>query len=268
MISLITALAFAAQNTGIPAPLSAVPALKTAPTPEVLVPEVPFYSQFKDIRSPKWQKVGCGIASLAMIIDFYSSDPISVNALLKKGVASGAYDQNAGWKYDGLIKLSQEFGLNGTYYDWSNLDKKTALGKLKPLLKDGPVMLSVHYKFDPNSTIPHLVVVSGIDGDTIHYNDPAEKSGDKEISTAKLLTAWKKKVVIIRPSQKTPSPIPLRTDTPLARSPVDPTMAHTSLSLIDGSKVQVHSYQPTRRYALQAIACTCPTRRPRSSAAR
>jgi len=33
--------------------------------------DVPFYSQFVDISAPAWKKVGCGIASLAMIIDFY-----------------------------------------------------------------------------------------------------------------------------------------------------------------------------------------------------
>ena len=212
MILFITSFAFAAQSMGVPTQLKSIPvpeAPKVAPAPETLVPDVPFYSQFKDITSPKWQKVGCGIASLAMIIDFYSNDPVSVDALLKKGIASNAYDQNAGWKYKGLIDLSKQYGLNGTYFDWRKLDTQTAFEKLKPLLKNGPVMISVHYKFDPKSTIPHLVVINGIEGDTVYYNDPAEKSGEKEISTAKLLSAWKKKVVIIRPVEKTSGKVAL-----------------------------------------------------------
>lgn len=205
---LIAALALAAPNTGVYAqpPLEAP---QIAPPLETSVPDVPFYSQFKDITSPKWQKVGCGVASLAMLIDYYSSKPVSVNTLLKKGLAAGAYDTNAGWTYKGLIRLSREYGLGGTYFDWSRLDTKTAFSKLKPLIEDGPVMLSVHYKFDPKSTIPHLVVITGIDGDTVHYNDPAEKSGDKKIPTEKLLKAWKKKVVIIRPEEK-PATLALR----------------------------------------------------------
>ena len=37
------------------------------------ISNVPFYSQFTDIVSASWEKKGCGITSLAMIIDFASS---------------------------------------------------------------------------------------------------------------------------------------------------------------------------------------------------
>src|SRR3989344_8293245 len=46
---------------------------------------VPFYSQFSDIRDAKWQKLGCGIADLAMLIEFYKPGMVSVNTLLKEG---------------------------------------------------------------------------------------------------------------------------------------------------------------------------------------
>ena len=163
---------------------------------------MPFYSQFKDIISPKWQKVGCGITSLAMLIDFYKPEAaVSVNALLSQGIAAGAYDKNAGWIYKGLIKLSQKYGLNGTYYDLSKLGTETAFTRFKNYLKDGPVMLVVHYQFDPKSTIPHLVVINGIDADkgVIYYNDPAAKTGEKQISVANFLKGWKKKVIAFRP---------------------------------------------------------------------
>jgi uncharacterized protein YvpB len=77
------------------------------------IPDVPFYSQFKDILSAQWQKVGCGVTSLAMIIDYYDPNTVSVNTLLKQGIAAGAYDTNAGWTYAGLIGLSQKYGLDG-----------------------------------------------------------------------------------------------------------------------------------------------------------
>jgi ABC-type bacteriocin/lantibiotic exporter with double-glycine peptidase domain len=57
----------------------------------------------------------------------------------------------------------------------------------------------VHYKFDPKSTIPHLVVVDGIVGGVVYYNDPAAKTGEKQISTADFLKGWKKKVIVVRP---------------------------------------------------------------------
>ncbi|MCX6819673.1 MAG: C39 family peptidase [Candidatus Adlerbacteria bacterium] len=69
------------------------------------VPMVPFYSQFRDIASASWQKVGCGITSLAMILDYYKP-AVSVNTLLKQGIAADAYSA-AGWTYNGLISVSK-----------------------------------------------------------------------------------------------------------------------------------------------------------------
>lgn len=163
------------------------------------IPEVPFYSQFKDIQSLKWQKVGCGVTSLAMVIDYYKPDAVSANTLLGKGIAQGAYDKNAGWIYNGLIKLSQDYGLDGDFYDFRKLDSKTALEQFKKYSKGGPMIASVHYKFDPKSTIPHLVVINGIVNDTIYYNDPASKEGGKQISVSDFLKGWKKRIIVIRP---------------------------------------------------------------------
>ena len=161
---------------------------------------VPFYSQFKDIESLVWQKQSCGIASLAMVIGFYlPEDTTSVNTLLGQGIALGAYSQKAGWTYKGLIQVAQKHGLTGASYDLSDKTNTVALTQFKTYLKDGPVIVSVHYKFNPASNIPHLVVVDGIDGDTVYYNDPAAKSGEKQIKTADFLKAWKKRFIVIRP---------------------------------------------------------------------
>jgi ABC-type bacteriocin/lantibiotic exporter with double-glycine peptidase domain len=69
-------------------------------------------------------------------------------------------------------------------------------------LKTGPVIASVHYKFDPKSTIPHLVVLNGIKGDLVYYNDPAAKTGSKFIAKEAFLKAWKKKIIDIKPASE------------------------------------------------------------------
>lgn len=163
------------------------------------VPEIPFYSQFQDIHAISWQKVGCGITSLAMIIDYYSTDSISVDSLLKEGITKGAYDKNAGWIHQGLISLSNKYGLQGSGYDVSSLSKEKAFSKLESYLINGPVMVSVHYKFNPKSSIPHIVVLDGIKDDIIYYNDPAAKVGQKTISIADFQKGWKDKFIVIRP---------------------------------------------------------------------
>ena len=165
----------------------------------VTVPDVPFYSQFKDITPVAWQKVGCGVTSLAMVIDYYNEDVVTVNKLLTQGIDAGAYKKSTGWIHSGLISLSKKYGLNGRTYDLSNLDQETAFTQFKKSLNDGPVIVSVHYKFDVKNPIPHLVVINGIDGDTLYYNDPAANIGDKKISSSDFIKSWKKKFIVIRP---------------------------------------------------------------------
>ncbi len=163
------------------------------------VPVIPFYSQFRDIHSTSWQKVGCGITSLAMVIDYYSTATISVETLLKAGILYGAYDQKAGWIHKDLIALSKKYNLDGKSYDVSSLGKEASLFTLKKYLADGPVIVSVHYKFDPRSSVPHLVVLDGFENGFIYYNDPAAKVGQKKISIVDFQKGWKKRFIVIRP---------------------------------------------------------------------
>ncbi len=160
---------------------------------------VPFYSQFTDISSPSWQKVGCGIASVAMLISFYENEEISVDDLLKKGIAANAFLSDAGWIHSGLINLSHEFGLDGESKSMANLSMGGAFSKLTTELEKGPVMASVRYKFEPTNPIPHLVVVNGVHDGKVFYNDPAESSAGGSVSIDKFKKAWKKRYITIRP---------------------------------------------------------------------
>jgi predicted double-glycine peptidase len=163
------------------------------------VSNVPFYSQFVDIEAASWKKVGCGITSLAMVIDFYNPGPVSVNKLLGQGIAIGAYDNNAGWIYSGLINVAKKYDLKGTTYDFGKSSAAVAFAQFKNYVKDGPVIVSVHYKFDPKNPIPHLVVINGINNGVVYYNDPAAKTGEKEIAVTDFLKAWKKRFIVLRP---------------------------------------------------------------------
>lgn len=167
----------------------------------VQIPEVPFFSQFKDITSAKWKKVGCGITSLAMIIDYYKTEKISVNKLLSQGISIDAYDNNDGWIHEGLISVAKKYGLSGRSYDLSEQSKSSALNSFKSYLKEGPVMASVHYKFDPKNPIPHIVVIDGIKDGMVYYNDPASNTGQKKIALSKFLASWKNKFIVIRPTK-------------------------------------------------------------------
>lgn len=162
------------------------------------VPDVPFYSQFYDISSPKWQKLGCGIADLAMLIEFYNPGVVSVDTLLQEGIASGAFIDGAGWSHRGLALLAQSYDLQGQSYDLSHLDMDTAFAQLEEVLREGPVIASVRYKLEPQNPIPHLVVINGVSGSVVYYNDPAAVSAGQKISIQNFTKAWKKRFIVVR----------------------------------------------------------------------
>ncbi len=174
-------------------------AVEKTPREETQVFTVPFYSQFSDITSAAWQKVGCGIASLAMLIEFYEPGAVTVDTLLTEGIAADAYLSDAGWTHSGLIGLSKKYGLEGKSRDMAGLTMDAAFTELKEILTHGPVMVSVHYTFDPKNPIPHLVVVNGVDNENVYYNDPADTHGGESISISTFEAAWKKRYIEIHP---------------------------------------------------------------------
>lgn len=186
-------------STTIESPTHTLSKVTKATEAEVTLRTVPFYSQFTDISRPEWKKIGCGIASLAMILDYYKP-AVSVDTLLARGIARDAYLSNAGWTYKGLIDVGQEYGLTGDSYDLAGSSSSSALSTLETYLADGPIIASVHYTFDPANPIPHLVVINRIEGDRVYYNDPAADKGNKTISTDTFMKAWKKRFIVIRPA--------------------------------------------------------------------
>lgn len=183
-----------------------VPSIKTAQNNFVPrsvlqknIPRVPFYSQFHDIERVEWQKLGCGIADLAMIIDFYKPGIVSVGTLLEEGISFGAFRDGAGWKHKDLVSLARRYGFYGSTHDLSNFTADAAFIEFEKFLNEGPVIASVHYRFDPKSTIPHLAVINGVSGDTLYYNDPAGARGGESISVPEFKEAWKKRFIVIRP---------------------------------------------------------------------
>ncbi len=168
--------------------------------PKASITTVPFYSQFTDISAPEWRGVSCGIASLAMLIEYYTDDSVNADVLLAQGVARKAFLKDAGWTHGGLIGLSQAYGLDGESVSLAHLGMNDAFAALENEVEEGPVMVSVHYTFEPTNPIPHLVVVADVKDGTVYYNDPAEKGGGGTISIEKFERAWKKRYISIRPS--------------------------------------------------------------------
>lgn len=166
--------------------------------PVAAVPLVPFYSQFTDITPASWKKVGCGIASLAMLIEYYNPGIVVVDTLLQEGIEANAYLDSAGWTHSGLIGISKKYGMGGQTYDLGSFSMEDAYKKLLNELEEGPVMASVHYTFQKTNPIPHLVIINGIKEGQVYYNDPAEKTGGGSVSVEQFQSAWKKRYIEFR----------------------------------------------------------------------
>lgn len=191
-------MAFSTALSGVPAEPER-PAVLAATHVSASMPDVPFYSQFRDISSAKWQKLGCGVADLAMIINFYKPGAVVPDTLLWEGLRAGAFIDGRGWSHQGLVNLARPYGFEGKSYDFSNLNKSDAFSALEKILEEGPVIASVYYTFDPKSPIPHLAVINGVRGDFVYYNDPASSGANRKISVAGFLSGWKKRIIVIRP---------------------------------------------------------------------
>jgi ABC-type bacteriocin/lantibiotic exporter with double-glycine peptidase domain len=162
--------------------------------------DVPFYSQFGDIAWPSWRSKSCGVAALAMLINFYRGEgTVSPQQLLEEGISAGLYVPNVGWSHWGLVRLARRSGLEGKPYDFSMLSRDAAFARFRDILDEGPVIASVYSRFNPKSTIPHLVVVIGIEGDTVRYHDPLDGAGGRKISIEDFKRGWKKRIIVIRP---------------------------------------------------------------------
>lgn len=92
--------------------------------------DIPFYSQqvseqtyqqdgFRSFEEAlSWEKRGCGIASVRMVIDgFQNKKGLShcerQGAMIHKGLEKNAYKENIGWIHQGLCNIAADYGVKG-----------------------------------------------------------------------------------------------------------------------------------------------------------
>lgn len=169
------------------------------PAPVVEMPyNVPLFSQISDISSVTWQQKGCGVADVAMIVEFYKPETTSVQEVLEQGLKAGAYVKNVGWSHSGLASLAVKHGLVGKTVDLSTLKNAEALSEFKDIVKEGPVIASIRRGFKAKSPYGHLIVITGFDDKLVYYNDPGKREGIRTVAIADFMKGWKKRLIVIR----------------------------------------------------------------------
>lgn len=178
------------------------PVVTQVEAPITMPYDVPLYSQIADISSVEWKQKGCGVADVAMIVNFYKPKTTTVQKSLEDAIALGAYQKNVGWKHDGLAALAKKYGMDGKVQDFSKLNNLDAFNQFKDVIKEGPAIASIHRNFDPKLSFGHLIVITGFDDNQIFYNDPGKHDGIRKVSITDFMKGWKRKLIVIRPIEK------------------------------------------------------------------
>jgi uncharacterized protein YvpB len=193
--------------------------------PEKKIIKTPHISQILDITKKEWNSSACGIASLAMVLEFHlgKENTPSVDRLLEEGLFLGGFKKDIGWIHNSLVLLAHNHGLHSYHQEFRShfidLEKKVGeissfeeklvsdgLNKIKnEILKDNPVIVSVRSLFGKNKD-SHIIVITGIeiDGDEIlgfYYNDSlSDVRGEGEnlfVQKERFLNFWKKFAIFI-----------------------------------------------------------------------
>lgn len=174
--------------------------------------QIPFISQYSDLNDPTWKWRGCGVAALAMIMEYWhlrdaQNQTVSIEELLKTGLELNAYREGIGWTHRGLVEIAQRYGyeaFNADYAPQSPTPKslEETWQELTQELERGPVMASVYAGLDPARGGGHIVVITGITNGEVAFNDPeasTEQEGRKNIPIKKFLAGFKQRYIIVRP---------------------------------------------------------------------
>lgn len=156
---------------------------------------------------------GCGIVSLAMVLDFISKKRTNIEKLKDEGLLVGARVSKYGWTQEGICSLARNKGLNAYFQEFRSVkvDLKnksfkergvlvnSGIDKIRDLIKKNtPVIVSVSKGFNGNEET-HLVVVTGFNEKGFYFNDSRIKTGGKSIFTSfsKFKKYWRKRILVV-----------------------------------------------------------------------
>ena len=173
------------------------------------IPDEVLLSQYLDLKNKNWQKAGCGVVSLLMLMRYLQAGGKNSNQrlpsadkLYQVGLNRRAYIKGVGWRHSGLVGLAKIYGFKNTKrYDLSKMSFDQSLTKLKLELKTDPVLVSVFSKYEPGRG-GHLVVLLSLSKTVAEVLDPDTKVQSavyRKLSAQKFLSAYKSRFITVRP---------------------------------------------------------------------
>lgn len=165
--------------------------------------EVPYYSQFVEIKDEYWKSKACGMACLKMVLDFYSAKTPPLYEMVLQGEKDGGHIKS-GWLHDYSIQVAKSYGLEAMREEKMEVD--ISLKKIKQSLeKKEPVIVSVLRNLSEENKF-HQVVLVGFEeknGEILgfYYHDPdSEDNNSRKFLFApidKFLSGWRKMAIFV-----------------------------------------------------------------------
>lgn len=157
--------------------------------------DVPYYSQYLEVKDYQWNISSCMGTCVAMTLEYLTGKKIDILEFMKKAGEEGGYTRLNGTSHDYVISFFEKEGLKSWRY--KNSETKDKLDTIEPIVEslrnNNPVIVSIT-KFVLEQKKFHAVLVIGFkkneNGEVTHfyYHEPeatvASVPGDPAVGGA------------------------------------------------------------------------------------
>lgn len=175
--------------------------------------DLPYFSQHADVTDPEWRSRACGIACLAMIIEYYKKTGFkTLDSLIEHGVSIDAFTTQ-GWSHPRLVIMAHNYGVLGYMEEFRSGKPEyheeffgKGIEKIVNHLKNGhPVIISTYRNWTEEGKF-HMVVLTGYLADDngiigFYYSDPdaadAETGKGRFVDFNMFKERWRRLVIFL-----------------------------------------------------------------------
>ena len=110
--------------------------------------DIPYYSQYDDVKDEHWKPRACGAVCLKMVLDFMKPSETSVSDFVLSANERGAFGEY-GWIHQELINVAKNFGVSLERKEFKSEEKKFHTVVLTGFKEDEQELKGFYYN-DPD----------------------------------------------------------------------------------------------------------------------
>lgn len=176
--------------------------------------QVPFYSQYSSDVPKDWQNKACGIVAIKMALEAKGVQVPTTPVLIEEGISAGTYRKGIGWTHDGLVEMTQRYGVSAYRKEFRNRFERhfpflrpvfakwyapRGYESLERTLESGSLPIVSVQSVTPGYT--HLFLIVGFDDEGVLCHDPAKQSAETgayiHMSRDKFIKHWRRLAIFV-----------------------------------------------------------------------